>query len=62
MKTLHVEALRIRQPEFQDFPWWVTSPTDALDDEGRRQRERKSALLTDPSTSAAIRSFMSWFG
>ena len=48
MKTAHVEALRIRQPEFQDFPWWVTSPTDALYDEGRRQRERKSALFNRP--------------
>lgn len=48
MKISRVEALRIGQPEFDDFEWWSTSPTDALYDEGRRQRDQKTALFNKP--------------
>ena len=45
MKIACVDALRIRQPEFEDFTWWATSPLDALYDEGRRQRDRGASLF-----------------
>ena len=48
MKISRVEALRIGRPEFEDFDWWCTGPTDALYDEGRRQREQKSSLFNMP--------------
>ncbi|WP_165223423.1 enolase C-terminal domain-like protein [Aquisphaera insulae] len=45
MKIASVAALRIRQPEFEDFTWWATSPLDALYEEGRRQRDQGAALF-----------------
>src|SRR5262249_46338390 len=48
MKIARVEALRIRQPDFSEFSWWATSPTDALFDEGRRLRDKQPALFNRP--------------
>jgi L-rhamnonate dehydratase len=51
LKIARVDALRIRQPEFEDFDWWATSPLDALYDEGRRRRDRGAALFNAPIDS-----------
>ncbi|MDR3634566.1 MAG: enolase C-terminal domain-like protein [Isosphaeraceae bacterium] len=48
MKISRVEALRIRQPKFEDFAWWATTACDALYDEGRRQREQGTGLFNAP--------------
>ncbi|MEO2046061.1 MAG: enolase C-terminal domain-like protein [Pirellulales bacterium] len=40
-----VEVIRIRQPEFEQFPWWCTQPTDVLFDDGQRLREDSSVLF-----------------
>ncbi|HEY1599076.1 MAG TPA: enolase C-terminal domain-like protein [Pirellulales bacterium] len=48
MRISRVEALRIRQPEFQQFPWWCTSPLDLLYDEGKRGSERGAGLFNVP--------------
>jgi L-rhamnonate dehydratase len=48
MRISRVEALRIRQPEFERFPWWCTSPLDLLYDEGKKGRERGAALFNVP--------------
>ncbi|MHC5542084.1 enolase C-terminal domain-like protein [Singulisphaera rosea] len=40
--------MRIRQPDFEMFDWWLTSPLDALYDEGRRGRQRGAALFNMP--------------
>jgi L-rhamnonate dehydratase len=53
LKIARVDALRIRQPEFEDFAWWSTSPLDALYDEGRRRREGGAALFNAPIDSRA---------
>jgi hypothetical protein len=51
LKIARVDALRIRQPEFEEFTWWATSPLDALYDEGRRRRDRGAALFNAPIDS-----------
>lgn len=48
MRISKIEALRIRQPEFPQYDWWLTSPLDVLYDEGRRGRERGAALFNMP--------------
>jgi L-alanine-DL-glutamate epimerase-like enolase superfamily enzyme len=48
MRITRVEALRIRQPEFEQFPWWCTSPLDLLYDEGKKGRERGAGLFNVP--------------
>ncbi len=48
MRISRVEALRIRQPEFETFPWWCTSPLDLLYDEGKKGRERGAGLFNVP--------------
>jgi L-alanine-DL-glutamate epimerase-like enolase superfamily enzyme len=48
MRISRVEALRIRQPEFEQFPWWCTSPLDLLHDEGKKGRERGAGLFNVP--------------
>jgi L-alanine-DL-glutamate epimerase-like enolase superfamily enzyme len=48
MRIARVEALRIKQPDFEEFEWWLTGPLDLLYDEGRRRRERGAALFNMP--------------
>lgn len=48
MRISRVEALRIRQPDFESFPWWATTAVDILYDEGRQRRERGAALFNVP--------------
>src|SRR5690349_1147107 len=48
MRISRVEALRIRQPEFEQFPWWCTSQIDLLYDEGKKARERGAGLFNVP--------------
>ena len=48
MRISRVEALRIRQPEFESFPWWCTSQIDLLYDEGKKSRERGAGLFNVP--------------
>jgi L-alanine-DL-glutamate epimerase-like enolase superfamily enzyme len=48
MRISRIEALRIRQPEFEAFPWWCTSQIDLLYDEGKKSRERGAGLFNVP--------------
>ncbi|WP_422927436.1 enolase C-terminal domain-like protein [Singulisphaera sp. PoT] len=48
MRIARVEALRIRQPDFEQFDWWLTGPLDLLYDEGRRRREQGAAMFNMP--------------
>ncbi len=48
MRISRVEALRIRQPKFEQFDWWLTGPLDLLYDEGKRRRDQGAALFNMP--------------
>lgn len=48
MRISRIEALRIRQPDFDNFPWWCTSPLDLLYDEGKYTRERGAGVFNVP--------------
>jgi L-rhamnonate dehydratase len=48
MRISRIEALRIRQPDFEQFEWWCTSALDMLYDEGRKNRERGAGLFNVP--------------
>lgn len=48
MRISRIEALRIRQPDFEQFEWWCTSPLDLLYDEGKKGRERGAGLFNVP--------------
>ncbi len=48
MRISRIEALKIAQPEFEQFEWWCTSPLDLLYDEGAKGRERGAGLFNVP--------------
>jgi len=48
MRISRVEALRIKQPDFEQFDWWLTGPLDLLYDEGRRRRDQGAAMFNMP--------------
>ena len=48
MRISRVEALRIKQPDFEQFEWWCTSPLDTLYDEGKNSRERGAGVFNVP--------------
>lgn len=48
VRISRVEAIRIRQPEFEQFEWWCTSSLDLLYDEGKKNRERGTGLFNVP--------------
>ena len=49
MRIADVEVIRIREPQWPEFKWWITSPMDALFEERDLFRKRPFGLFNSPA-------------